>query len=74
MSIRFEASQARSMGRGSMGVRGIDLREGDRVVGLGVVEDDEAQVLTIGAHGYGKRTPLREWTLQKRGGLGRIAM
>jgi len=74
MSIRFEASQVRSMGRGSMGVRGIDLREGDRVVGLGVVEDDDAQVLTIGAHGYGKRTPLPEWTLQKRGGLGRIAM
>jgi len=74
MSIRFQSSQVRSMGRGSMGVRGIELRGDDRVVGVGIIEDDVAQVLTIGQGGYGKRTPESEWTCQKRGGVGRIAM
>jgi len=74
MSIRFQSSQVRSMGRGSMGVRGIELRGGDSVVGVGIINDDVAQVLTIGECGYGKRTPVEEWTCQKRGGVGRIAM
>jgi DNA gyrase subunit A len=57
-----------------MGVKGIELREGDRVVGVDVIENEEQQVLTVTANGYGKRTPVGEWRLQGRGGLGIIAM
>jgi DNA gyrase subunit A len=74
MSIRFEVSEVRRMGREARGVRGVELREGDVVVGMGVIEDDEQQVLSISANGYGKRTPVSEWRLQGRGGIGLIAM
>ncbi|NOY92412.1 MAG: DNA gyrase subunit A [Deltaproteobacteria bacterium] len=75
MSIRFEVDQVRAMGRDSRGVKGIDLRDGDRVVGLDVIEDeDKQQVLSISAKGYGKRTPVSEWRSQKRGGLGLIGV
>src|SRR5690606_4344447 len=63
------------MGRDSMGVKGIELREGDRVVGVGVIADAERQqVLAISQNGYGKRTPVSEWRLQSRAGKGIIAM
>jgi len=55
-------------------VKGIDLREGDQVVGLAVVEDESYQVLTLSENGYGKRTPISEWRVQNRGGYGIIAM
>ncbi|MFW6051469.1 MAG: DNA gyrase subunit A [Myxococcota bacterium] len=74
MSIRFGVDQVRPMGRDSQGVKGIDLREGDRVVGMDVVEREEEQVLTVSERGYGKRTSVAEWRAQKRGGLGLIAM
>jgi len=57
MAIRFKESDARSMGRNSLGVKGIRLRAGDRVVGM-VVADSEASLLTACANGYGKRTPF----------------
>jgi DNA gyrase subunit A len=74
MSIRFAVSDVRPMGRDTRGVRGIELREGDRAIGMDVIDDDEQQVLAISANGYGKRTPVREWRVQNRGGLGVIAM
>ena len=74
MSIRFKVSDVRPMGRDTRGVRGVDLRDGDYVVGMDVVEDDEQQVLAVSANGYGKRTPITEWRLQGRGGKGIIAM
>jgi DNA gyrase subunit A len=75
MSIRFKADEVRSMGRDSRGVRGIELREGDRVVGMDVIQVDERQeVLCVSQNGYGKRTPLPEWRQQGRGGIGIIAM
>jgi DNA gyrase subunit A len=74
MSIRFHAADARRMGRDARGVRGIDLREGDAVIGMDVIESDEQQVLAVSANGYGKRTPLSEWRVQNRGGIGIIAM
>jgi DNA gyrase subunit A len=75
MSIRFKADEVRSMGRDSRGVRGIELREGDRVVGMDVIQVDERQeVLCVSQNGYGKRTPLAEWRQQGRGGIGIIAM
>jgi DNA gyrase subunit A len=74
MSIRFELSDVRPMGRSSHGVRGINLREGDKVIGMDVIEDEQQHVLAISANGYGKRTPIADWRVQNRGGLGIIAM
>ncbi len=74
MSIRFDVEDVRATGRDTMGVKGIELREGDRVVGMDVIESDEQQVLTVSERGFGKRTPVGEWRLQGRGGLGIIAM
>ncbi len=74
MSIRFDSDDVRPTGRDTMGVKGIELREGDRVVGMDVIESDEQQVLAVSERGFGKRTPLGEWRVQGRGGLGIIAM
>ena len=74
MSIRFEADEVRPTGRDTMGVKGMELRENDRVVGVDVIESEEQQVLTVTANGYGKRTSVSEWRVQGRGGLGIIAM
>jgi DNA gyrase subunit A len=80
MSIRFAVKDVRPMGRDTRGVRGIELREGDRAIGMDVIDDEAKQVLAISANGYGKRTPLRDaegnstWRTQNRGGLGIIAM
>jgi DNA gyrase subunit A len=72
MSIRFDEKQVRPMGRSTVGVRGIDLSEGDSVVGLGVTSDGEPKVLAVCEKGYGKRTPLSEFRPQNRGGKGII--
>ncbi|MFZ1863564.1 MAG: DNA gyrase subunit A [Polyangiales bacterium] len=75
MSIRFPIEDVRPMGRDSRGVKGIDLREGDFVVGMDIVENENVQqVLTVSANGYGKRTEVSEWRSQNRGGKGIIAM
>ncbi len=75
MSIRFSIADVRAMGRDSMGVKGIDLRDDDFVVGMDIIEEEGAQqVLTVSANGYGKRTPVAEWRAQNRGGKGIIAM
>ncbi len=74
MSIRFELSEVRRKGRSARGVRGIELREGDRVVEMGLIDDEQQQVLSISANGYGKRTPVSDWRVQGRGGIGVIAM
>lgn len=70
-SIRFKETDVRAMGRTARGVRGIDLREGDRVVNM-VVTDQTATLLTVCEHGHGKRTPVGEYRIQKRGGMGLI--
>ena len=57
MAIRFKESDARPMGRGASGVKGIRLSGDDQVVGM-VVADPEATLLTACANGYGKRTPF----------------
>jgi len=74
MSIRFDESDVRTMGRGAYGVRGIRLDEGDEVVGMIIADgpEDEAQILTICALGQGKRTKLTEYRSQTRGGKGVI--
>jgi DNA gyrase subunit A len=76
MAIRFNESDARSMGRTARGVRGISLAEGQRVVGMVVVseEDRDATLLSITENGYGKRTPIGDYRLQRRGGKGLITI
>ena len=61
----------RTMGRVARGVRGIRLRPGDRVVGMAILEDD-GDLLSVSANGYGKRTDLAEYRRQSRSGLGII--
>ena len=70
MAVCFnEAEELRALGRQAMGVRGIRLREGDYVVGAGSSESGSA-VLTVTEKGYGKRTPLSEYPIHGRGGIG----
>ena len=75
MAIRFAITDeaVRPMGRGTRGVRGIGLREGDTVVDATVVDADEPDSLcTVTAFGYGKRTAIEEYRSQNRAGLGLI--
>ena len=68
--VRFEEAGARAMGRTARGVRGIKLRDGDFVVGVSVV-DEEKQLVTITAGGYGKKTSFEDFRIMKhRGGFG----
>jgi DNA gyrase subunit A len=69
MAIRFSEQDARPMGRTAFGVRGINLREGDLVVAMEVVDDD-ATLLTVCENGFGKRTEVAEYRKQTRGGIG----
>jgi len=74
-AIRFELSDVRATGRASQGVTGIRFKEGrdDRVVSLVILpKGEESEVLAVGSHGYGKRTPIAEYPLQGRGGVGVI--
>ncbi len=71
-SIRFSEDQVRSMGRGTVGVKAIDVAEDDQVVGLAVTEPERQHVLAVCEKGYGKRTLLEEFRQQNRGGKGII--
>lgn len=73
MSIRFQESDCREQGRATRGVKGITLRKGDYVKALIVVNDNES-LLIAGIRGQGKRSPFSEYRLQKRGGIGVIAI
>ncbi len=72
-SIRFREGDVRAMGRTAAGVRGKSLQEGDAVVGMEVLSPG-ATILTVTERGYGKRTPLEDYRLQKRGGQGIITI
>ena len=73
MTIRFDESDVREMGRSARGVRGIDLEDGDAVAGLVAMADDDGRtLLTVTKRGYGKRTPLSEYRRQSRYGKGLI--
>ncbi|MFH1416356.1 MAG: DNA gyrase subunit A [Elusimicrobiota bacterium] len=71
MAIQFNEKDVRSMGRGARGVKGINLRKIDEVIGMAVVEKGNS-FLTVCEHGYGKRTLIENYRLQKRGGKGVI--
>lgn len=71
-SIRFKESDIREMGRGAAGVRGMRLGKNDHVIGAHVVSKgtEKPSLLIISQNGYGKRTELDEYKIQKRGGSG----
>ena len=70
-AIRFPGSAVRPMGRMAGGVRGISLRPGDEVVAMAVVRPG-GTLLSVTEKGYGKRTPIDEYRVQSRGGVGII--
>ena len=79
LSIRFAGInekgelEVRHMGRTARGVRGIDLRDGDDIASMLVLDGaDELRLLTVTENGYGKRTPLERYRVQGRGGKGII--
>ena len=74
MSIRFDEGQIRSMGRTARGVKGINLSEGDFVVGAAITskESKDLNMLIITEKGFGKRTSLEDYRVQSRGGVGLI--
>ena len=69
MAVCFDENDVRPMGRDAYGVRGIKLREGDYVVGAARARAGKT-VLSITEKGYGKRTPVEEYRITNRGGLG----
>ncbi|MDA8121210.1 MAG: DNA gyrase subunit A [Deltaproteobacteria bacterium] len=73
MSIRFHEEDVRPMGRAAVGVRGIDLEEGDAVVGMEILHP-EGTLLTVTENGFGKRTAIGEYRVQSRGGKGVITL
>ena len=73
MTIRFNESEVRPMGRAASGVRGVKLKAGDQLVSVDVGRDDAA-ILMVTDGGYGKRTQLDRFNLQGRGGQGVIGI
>ncbi len=69
MACCFDENDVRPMGRDAVGVRGIRLREGDYVVGAARATEGKC-VLSITEKGYGKRTPVEEYRITNRGGIG----
>ena len=68
-AVCFDETDVRAMGRTAVGVRGIRLREGDYVVGTALAQPGKT-VLSITERGFGKRTPVEEYRITARGGLG----
>lgn len=71
-AIRFKESDIREMGRTAGGVRGIKLGKSDEVIGVDVIQsgNKDGSILTMSANGFGKKTSLKEYKVQKRGGSG----
>jgi len=73
-AVRFEESDVRPMGRVAHGVRGMLLDKGQQVISMLVAEDEEQSVLAATENGFGKRTPIVEYTRHGRGTKGMIAI
>jgi DNA gyrase subunit A len=73
LSIRFHEQDVRDMGRDTTGVKGIELADGDEVVGMVVIKR-EANLLVVTSKGMGKCSPIDEYRVQKRGGKGIITL
>jgi DNA gyrase subunit A len=73
-AVRFEESDVRDTGRNSRGVIGMRLQKGQKVISLLVAESENQSVLTATENGYGKRTPITEYTRHGRGTQGIMAI
>ncbi|TSE26445.1 DNA gyrase subunit A [Tepidimonas sediminis] len=73
-AVRFDENDVRPMGRQARGVKGMTLEDGQQVIALLVAEDETQSVLTATENGYGKRTPIVEYTRHGRGTKGMIAI
>jgi DNA gyrase subunit A len=73
-AVRFDENDVRPMGRTARGVRGMSLEDGQQVIALLVAENEQQSVLTATENGYGKRTPITEYTRHGRGTKGMIAI
>jgi len=73
-AVRFDENDVRPMGRLAHGVRGMMLEKKQRVISMLVAEDEHQSVLTATENGYGKRTPIVEYTRHGRGTKGMIAI
>ncbi|MDD3651025.1 DNA gyrase subunit A [Immundisolibacter sp.] len=71
--LRFDERDVRVMGRDARGVRGMSVRDDQAVIGM-VVAQADGDILTVTANGYGKRTPLSDYPLRGRGGMGVISI
>jgi len=73
-AVRFDENDVRPMGRTARGVRGMNLDESQQVIALLVAENEQQSVLTATENGFGKRTPITEYTRHGRGTKGMIAI
>ncbi|MGZ8355191.1 MAG: DNA gyrase subunit A [Telluria sp.] len=73
-AVRFDENDVRPMGRTARGVRGMNLEDGQNVIALLVAENEQQSVLTATENGFGKRTPITEYTRHGRGTKGMIAI
>src|SRR6266513_2256034 len=73
-AVRFEEQDVRPMGRQARGVRGMKIREGQRVISMLVADSETLTVLTATENGFGKRTPISDYTRHGRGTHGMIAI
>jgi DNA gyrase subunit A len=73
-AVRFDEQDVRAMGRATRGVRGMALDAGQSVIAMLVADDETQSVLTATENGYGKRTPITEYTRHGRGTKGMIAI
>ncbi len=73
-TIRFDESDVRPTGRPARGVLGLRLDGEDRIIGMEVLSEGQPSLFTITENGYGKRTPIDEYPLHKRGGKGVITI
>ncbi|MDL2284228.1 DNA gyrase subunit A [Oxalobacter sp. OttesenSCG-928-P03] len=73
-AVRFDENDVRPMGRAARGVRGMNLDDDHHVIAMLVAEDENQSVLTATENGYGKRTPISEYTRHGRGTKGMIAI
>jgi len=73
-AVRFPEDDVRPMGREARGVRGMNLEDGQSVIAMLVTRDESLSVLTATENGYGKRTPVGEYTRHGRGSKGMIAI
>ncbi|MCU0925988.1 MAG: DNA gyrase subunit A [Hydrogenophaga sp.] len=70
-AVRFDENDVRPMGRNARGVRGMMIEDGQSVIAMLVAEDEQQSVLTATINGYGKRTPIGEYTRHGRGTKGK---